>query len=67
MGMEMLVSPLQPENASSPMEVMLLGMVMLVSPLQPENACEPMEVTAEYLYFEGIITSEVLPVYPVTA
>ena len=33
-----LVSPVQPENASSPMLVTLAGMVTLVSPVQPKNA-----------------------------
>ena len=33
-----LVKPLQPQNASSPIEVTELGMVTLVKPLQPENA-----------------------------
>jgi hypothetical protein len=33
-----LVSPRQPENASSPMLMTLLGIVTLVSPRQPENA-----------------------------
>ena len=37
-GMVMLVSPLQPENASSPMLVTLLGIVTLVSPSQLQNA-----------------------------
>ncbi len=37
-GIVTLVSPLQPENAYSPMLVTLAGMVTLVSPLQPENA-----------------------------
>ena len=41
------VSPVQPENAPSPMEVTLAGMVTLVSPVQPENAPLPMEVTLE--------------------
>ena len=34
----MLVSPVQPENAPSPMLVTLFGISMLVSPVQPENA-----------------------------
>ena len=34
-GMVTLVSPVQPENAESPMEVTLAGMVTLVSPVQP--------------------------------
>ena len=37
-GIVMLVSPVQPENASLPMLVTLFGIVMLVSPVQPENA-----------------------------
>ena len=40
-----LVSPLQPLNAPSPMLVTLLGITMLVRPLQPENAELPMLVT----------------------
>ena len=38
LGMVMLVSPVHPRNAPSPMVVTLLGMVMLVSPVHPENA-----------------------------
>ena len=34
----MLVKPLQPSNAYSPMLVTLSGIVMLVKPLQSENA-----------------------------
>ena len=34
----MLVNPLHPENALSPMLVMLSGIVTLVKPLHPENA-----------------------------
>ena len=37
-GRVTLVSPVQLENASSPMEVTLVGSVTLVSPVQPENA-----------------------------
>ena len=39
------VSPVQPENAASPMEVTLAGRVTLVSPVQPENAYPPKNVT----------------------
>ena len=42
--MLMLVSPLQPQNASELMEVTELGMSILVSP-QLENANLPIEVT----------------------
>jgi hypothetical protein len=34
-GIVMLVNPLQPEKAKSPMLVTLEGIVMLVNPLQP--------------------------------
>ena len=34
-GMVMLVKPVQPENAPSPMYVTDEGMVMLVKPVQP--------------------------------
>jgi hypothetical protein len=37
-GIVTLASPVQPENAWSPMLVTLSGIVMLVRPLQPENA-----------------------------
>ena len=47
----MLASPLQPENAESPMLATLFGIVTLVSPLQPENAEDPMPVT-----LSGIVT-----------
>ena len=40
-----LVSPLQPWNADSLMEVTELGSVTLVRPLQPKNAYPSMEVT----------------------
>ena len=40
-----LVKPLQPSNASSPIEVTELGMVTLVKPLQAQNAPSPIEVT----------------------
>ena len=40
-----VVKPLQPLNASLPMEVTLFGMVTEVKPLQPLNASPPMEVT----------------------
>jgi hypothetical protein len=43
----MLVRALQPENASSPMEVTLEGILMLVSAEQDSNAYSPMEVTLE--------------------
>ena len=42
----MLVSLLQPLNASSPMDVTLSGMLMLVGLLQLLNASFPMDVTA---------------------
>ena len=45
LGIVMLASPVQPENASSPMLVTELGMVMLASPVQPSNAELPMLVT----------------------
>ena len=45
LGMSMLVSPLQSENAKLPIEETELGMVMLVRPLQFENAELPIEVT----------------------
>ena len=38
LGIVMLVSPVQLENAWFPMLVTLLGIVMLVSPRQFENA-----------------------------
>ena len=38
LGSAMLVRPLHPEKAASPMLVTPLGSVMLVSPLQPEKA-----------------------------
>ena len=38
-------SPLQPENASSPIKVTVLGMVIEVSPLQFVKAQFPIEVT----------------------
>ena len=44
-GIVMLVNPLQPWNAQSPMLVTLFGMVMLGSPSQSENAELPMLVT----------------------
>ena len=44
-GIVMLVSPVQPENANSPMLVRLYPSVMLVSPLQLENAKIPMLIT----------------------
>ncbi len=44
-GMVILVSPLQPENALSPMLVTLSGMVIPMSLLQPRNASSPMLVT----------------------
>ena len=40
-----LVKPLQPLNAFSPISVTLLGMVMLFKPLQPLNAYPPISVT----------------------
>jgi hypothetical protein len=43
--MVMLVRPVQPLNAESPIKVTLSGMVMLVRPVQPLNAEPPMEVT----------------------
>ena len=43
----MAVSPVQPKNATEPMEVTLEGMVTLVRLSQPENAPELMEVTLE--------------------
>ena len=39
------VSPLQPPNALSPIEVTEFGMFTEVSPLQPPNALPPIEVT----------------------
>ena len=38
LGMVMLVRPLQPQNASSPMLVTELPIVTLVRLVQPENA-----------------------------
>ena len=37
-GRVMLLKPVQPENANSPIEVTLSGMEICVSPLQFENA-----------------------------
>ena len=45
------VSPVQPLNANSPIEVTLEGMVTLVNPVQPENAELPIDVT-----LEGMVT-----------
>ena len=53
-----VVKPLQPSNASFPMEVTLLGMVTDVKPLQSSNAYHPMEVT-----LFGMVT-EVKPLQP---
>ena len=44
-GSVMLVRPLQPPNALSPMVVTLLGIVILVRLVQPENALLPIVVT----------------------
>ena len=41
----MLVSPVQPKKAHSPMLVTLSGIVTLVSPVQSSNAEPPMLVT----------------------
>ena len=41
----MLVKPLQPRNALSPILVTLFGIVILVNPLQAVNAEEPILVT----------------------
>ena len=41
----MLVRPLQPEKAKSPMLMTLPGIVIFVRPLQPENALFPMLMT----------------------
>ena len=46
-GMVMLVKPVQPLNARSPMLVTDEGMLMLVRPLQLLNAYFPMLVTDE--------------------
>ncbi len=48
----------QPEKASSLMDVTLLGMVMEVRPVQPEKASSPMNVT-----LLGMVM-EVRPVQP---
>jgi hypothetical protein len=56
LGIVMLVSLLQPENAQSPILVTLLGIVTLVSPLQPENALSPILVT-----LLGIVKAPNLP------
>ena len=45
LGMLMLVSDEQPENAMSPMLVTPSGITILVSDEQPENAMSPMLVT----------------------
>ena len=44
-GIVILVSPLQPLNADSPILVTPLGIVILVSELQPSNADIPILVT----------------------
>jgi len=56
-----LSSPLQSENAPSPMEVTELPMVTEVSPLQYSNASLPMEVTEL-----GMVT-EISPLQPLNA
>ena len=40
-----VVSPLQPKKATSPIDVSELGSVIVVSPLQPKKASVPIEVT----------------------
>ena len=57
-GMVMLVKPVQPEKAQSPMLVTLLPIVTLVNLVQPEKALSPMLVT-----LTGIVTL-VNPVQP---
>ena len=41
----MLIKPLHPKNALSPMLVTLSGITILVKPLHPKNAYSPMLVT----------------------
>jgi hypothetical protein len=43
--MVMLVSPVQPENAVTPMVVTLVGMVMLVMAVRDKNALAVIDVT----------------------
>ena len=53
-----LVNPVQPKNARSPMEVTEAGIVISVSPVQWQNAFSLMEVTLKifppYSTFSGI-------------
>ncbi len=49
LGITMLVSPLHPEKALSPMLVTLSGMSMLVSSVQPAKAESPMLVTLPFV------------------
>ena len=70
------VSPVQPEKASSPMEVTLDGMVMLVRPVQPLNAeptirlipsgmlYSPEKFRGRYANIEELKTGAVSPVQP---
>ena len=55
LGMVMLVRPVQPTKAPSPMLVTLLGMVMLVRPVQPPKAPLPMLVTDFPSILDGIV------------
>ena len=59
LGIVMLVSPLQPENAQSPMLVTESGIFTLVSSLQPRNAHLPMLVMGLPPSEEGIVTAPV--------
>ena len=61
-GIVTVVSPLQPENAYSPMLVTLDGIVTDVSPLQPENAEDPMLVTGYPPRVDGIVIAPVVAV-----
>ena len=52
-----LVKPLQPLNAFSPISVTLLGMVMLFKPLQPLKANPPIAVTLYLSIVLGMVTA----------
>jgi hypothetical protein len=58
-GIVTLVSPLQPENALSPIVVTLSLIVTLVKPLQSLNAQSPMLVTGLQPSVDGIVTAPV--------
>ena len=51
----MLVRPVQPSKAVTPMLVTLLGIVMLVRPVQPKKAAPSMLVTDFPSISDGIV------------